>query len=123
MDRLRVVVAGNGMVGHKFVETLLDRDGGAGVDLIVFAEEPRVAYDRVGLSAFMDGTTAEELSLVGPCDYDPVNLHLAESIVSIDRAAKTVTTAEPDLAGLIEAPLCELSTVSLNPAPVSRLGG
>jgi nitrite reductase (NADH) large subunit len=91
-DRLRVVVAGNGMVGHKFVETVLDRDGGAGVELTVIAEEPRVAYDRVGLSAFMDGTTAEELSLVAPGDYDPVNLHLAERVASVDRAAKTVTT-------------------------------
>ncbi|HVT78949.1 MAG TPA: hypothetical protein VHD87_18045, partial [Acidimicrobiales bacterium] len=91
-SRLRVVVAGNGMVGHKFVETVLDRDGGAGVDVIVIGEETRVAYDRVGLSAYMTGTTAEELSLVTPGDYDPVNLHLAERVIAINRAAKSVAT-------------------------------
>ncbi len=91
-SRLRVVVAGNGMVGHKFVETVLDRDGGAGVEMIVIGEETRVAYDRVGLSAYMTGTTAEELSLVAPGDYDPVNLHLAEQVIAVDRAAKSVAT-------------------------------
>ena len=53
MSRKRVVVAGNGMVGHKVVETLLDRDGRGDVEIIVFGEEDRVAYDRVGLSAYM----------------------------------------------------------------------
>ncbi len=91
-ERLRVVVAGNGMVGHKLVETLLDRDGGASVEITVFGEEDRVAYDRVGLSSFMSGTTAEELSLVTPGDYDPINLHLGDAIVAIDREAKTVTS-------------------------------
>ena len=90
----RIVIAGNGMVGHKLIETLLDRDGGAGVEIIVFGEEDRVAYDRVGLSSFMSGTTAEELSLVEPGAYDAVkSLHLGESIVAIDRDARTVTSS------------------------------
>ena len=93
MSRKRVVIAGNGMVGHKVVETLLDRDGGGNVEIIVFGEEDRAAYDRVGLSAYMSGTTAEELSLVEPGAYDPVNLHLGESIVEIDRGAKTVVSS------------------------------
>ncbi len=92
--RKRIVIAGNGMVGHKLIETLLDRDGGAGVEIIVFGEEDRVAYDRVGLSSFMSGTTAEELSLVEPGAYDAVkSLHLGESIVAIDRDARTVTSS------------------------------
>jgi nitrite reductase (NADH) large subunit len=91
-QRLRVVVAGNGMVGHKLVETLLDRDGGAGVAITVFAEEERVAYDRVALSSYMSGATTEDLTLVRPGDYDPINLHLADAVASIDRGAKTVTS-------------------------------
>jgi nitrite reductase (NADH) large subunit len=122
-ERLRVIVAGNGMVGHKFVETILDRDGGEGVALTVVAEEPRVAYDRVGLSAFMDGTTAEELSLVEPGDYDPVNLHLAEQIVAVDRAAKTVTTDCGNTLGYDTLVLATGSSPFVPPIPGNDLPG
>jgi nitrite reductase (NADH) large subunit len=88
---MRVVVAGNGMVGHKVVETLLSRD--AAVEITVFAEEPRPAYDRVGLSSFFNGTSADELSLVQPGAYDGVDLRLGDPITVIDRAARTITSA------------------------------
>src|SRR5205085_5507946 len=45
--RKTVVVAGNGMVGHKLVELLLERDATATWDIVVFGEERRPAYDRV----------------------------------------------------------------------------
>ena len=122
-ERHRVVVAGNGMVGHKFVETMLDRDGGAGVEVIVVAEESRVAYDRVGLSAFFAGTTAEELSLVGPCDYDPVNLHLGERVVSIDRNARQVRTDCGNTIGYDTLVLATGSSPFVPPIPGNDLPG
>jgi nitrite reductase (NADH) large subunit len=85
-----IVVVGNGMVGHKVVETLLARGAR---DIVVFGEEPRVAYDRVGLSSFFTGTTAEELSLVAPGAYDGVELHLGDRIACIDRDAGKVVAA------------------------------
>ena len=83
--RRTVVVAGNGMVGHKVVETLLERGATAEWDIVVFGEERRLAYDRVGLSSFFSGTTAEELSLVAPGAYDVVDVHLGDAIADIDR--------------------------------------
>ncbi|RIH89728.1 Nitrite reductase [NAD(P)H] [Meiothermus luteus] len=48
----RIVVVGNGMVGHKFLETLRSRT--SDYELTVIAEEPCLAYDRVRLSAFFE---------------------------------------------------------------------
>ena len=92
----RVVVIGNGMVGHKFLEQLAaDSTGFAGLEVTVLAEEPRAAYDRVYLSAYFSGKTAEDLSLVkGDFFADTgIFLHLNTRAVAIDREARTVQTA------------------------------
>ena len=65
-DRRRLVVVGNGMVGHKLLETAR-RPAAAATEpwqIVTFCEEPRPAYDRVGLSSFFTGSTADDLSLV-----------------------------------------------------------
>jgi len=59
--RVRVVVIGNGMVGQRFLEKLASR--GADFELTAFCEEPRPAYDRVQLTTFFSGKTADDLSL------------------------------------------------------------
>jgi nitrite reductase (NADH) large subunit len=92
MSRRRLVVAGNGMVGHKVVATMLERGALADWDIEVFGEEPRVAYDRVGLSSYFTGATPDELSLVAPGAYDDIVVHLGDRVVSIDRDARTVTS-------------------------------
>src|SRR5204862_145186 len=40
-----VVVIGNGMVGHRFCERLLEFDIGKTCEIVTFCEEPRAAYD------------------------------------------------------------------------------
>jgi nitrite reductase (NADH) large subunit len=91
----RIIVVGNGMVGHKFLEALADRNGHELYEVVVLAEEPRAAYDRVYLSSYFSGKTAEDLSLVSGDFFGAkgIALHLDTKAVSIDRAAKTVTTA------------------------------
>src|SRR6202043_1026430 len=64
-SRPRLVVVGNGMVGQRFLEAL---SPDTGFSTTVIGEEPRPAYDRVQLSAFFSGKTAEDLSLV-PADF------------------------------------------------------
>ena len=53
------VMIAAGLVAKKAVERGLTER----FDLVVVGEEPRPAYDRVGLSSFFNGTSAEELSL------------------------------------------------------------
>ncbi len=98
-ERRTIVVAGNGMVGHKVVETLLERGAAADCDIVVFGEEHRLAYDRVGLSAVFSGTTPEELSLVAPGAYEGIVVHLGDRITAIDRDAAKVVSAAGTIVG------------------------
>ncbi len=59
----RLVVVGNGMVGHRLVESLRARDGDGRYEVIVLAEEARPAYDRVRLTAWFDDETTRSV----PC--------------------------------------------------------
>ncbi|MDB5976737.1 MAG: Nitrite reductase large subunit [Nevskia sp.] len=95
MERKKVVVVGNGMVGHKLLEQLVAQTDAA-VEVTVLCEEPRPAYDRVHLSEFFAGKSADELSLVTPGFFEEhgnLLLKLNAKAVQIDRAARTVTTS------------------------------
>jgi nitrite reductase (NADH) large subunit len=91
---VKIVVVGHGMVGHKFLESL-DAAGVRAAQVTVLCEEPRPAYDRVHLSEFFSGRTAEDLSLVAPGFFarDNLLLKLNTRAAAIDPAGKTVTTA------------------------------
>ncbi|WP_322093098.1 nitrite reductase large subunit NirB [Paraburkholderia bannensis] len=96
-----VVVVGHGMVGHKFLESVLADAAQAArnVRVTVLCEEPRPAYDRVHLSEFFAGKSADDLSLVSEGFFeredvrDRVRLVLDAKVVSIDRAARTVNVS------------------------------
>ncbi len=90
---MKLVVIGNGMVGHKLLEQLADQPD---LDVTVLCEEPRPAYDRVHLSEFFSGKTVEDLSLVaaGFFDRPGLDLKLKAKAVGIDRAAKRVKLAD-----------------------------
>ena len=75
MSKVRLAIIGNGMVGHRFIEDLLDKSDAANFDITVFCEEPRIAYDRVHLSSYFSHHTAEELSLVREGFYEKHGYH------------------------------------------------
>ncbi|QGG80801.1 hypothetical protein GH975_09560 [Litorivicinus lipolyticus] len=90
----RILVIGNGMVGHHFVEQLIGSDAGqAGrFDIQVFGAEPTRAYDRVHLSEVFERQSSEHL-LMGPASLyqgDSVSLTLAAEVGAIDRAGKRI---------------------------------
>lgn len=94
---MKLIVIGHGMVGHKLLECVAAET--AAVQATVLAEEPRPAYDRVHLSEFFAGKSADDLSLVEPgffARHPQFDLRLNARVVSIDRAAHTVTLASGD---------------------------
>ena len=97
---MNIIVIGHGMVGHKFIESLLD-SGAPALHVTVLCEEPRPAYDRVHLSEFFAGKTADDLSLVKPGFFDrsDVTLRLNTRAASVDRIARTVTLADGEVLG------------------------
>jgi nitrite reductase (NADH) large subunit len=95
MTKKNLVVIGNGMVGHKFLECMIAKGATKDWNLITFCEEPRVAYDRVNLSGFFAGKTAGDLSLVEPGLYQAHNIqiYIGDKADRIDRDTKTITSA------------------------------
>ena len=94
MSKQKIVVIGNGMVGHNFIEKLVASEGYDNFEVHTFCEEPRVAYDRVYLSSYFSGKTAEDLSLVEPGFYEEngVTIYINDKAVAIDREQKLVTS-------------------------------
>ena len=94
---MKIIVVGHGMVGHKFLEELEQLQVAA--EVTVLCEEPRPAYDRVHLSEFFSGKTAEELSVVEPGFFERsgFTLRLAARAASIERRNHTVTTVDGEV--------------------------
>ena len=91
-NKKNVVVIGNGMVGLRFCEQLVDKDEQQEYKITTFCEEPRAAYDRVGLTQFFAHNDAEKLMLARKEWYadNQIDLHLSDRAVSIDRENKII---------------------------------
>ena len=89
-----LVVIGNGMVGHHFIEKAIEQGLHEQFEINVFAEEDRPAYDRVYLSSYFEHKDASKLNLVDLGHYETakINLHLNQRIVDIDSVAQCITT-------------------------------
>ncbi|HIQ44104.1 MAG TPA: nitrite reductase large subunit [Pseudomonas oleovorans] len=95
-NKQRLVIIGNGMVGHHCVEQLLAAGALEHYRIDVFGEEAQRAYDRVHLSEYFSGRDAESLAMSAAELYarPGLYLHLAAPVLEIDRAACEVITAK-----------------------------
>src|SRR3989338_2600218 len=95
MTTQKIVVIGNGMVGQRFLEQLTGRMASDAIDVTVFCEEPRAAYDRVQLTSFFAGKSAIDLSVVPERFFEDkaITLRLNDPVIAIDPARKTVRSA------------------------------
>lgn len=89
---MKIVIIGNGMVGYKLCEKLTSKLTYEKPAIVVFGEEVRPAYDRVHLSEYFAGKTANDLLLADANWYseNQITLHLGDPVQSIDRENKTV---------------------------------
>ncbi|MGL5864534.1 MAG: nitrite reductase large subunit NirB [Dermatophilaceae bacterium] len=120
-----IVVVGGGMVAHRFVEALRARDANGRYRVTVLAEESRMPYDRVGLSAFFAGTHPDDLTLGDPAlwDDDAVTVRTGSAVVGLDLAARAVTTADGDVVGYDHLVLATGSSAWVPPVPGADLAG
>ena len=90
---MKLVVIGNGMVGQRLLNQL--QADFPKFDITVLCEESRPAYDRVHLTSYFSGKSAQELSLVemGFFDRPGISLMLSERALAIDRERRIVETA------------------------------
>ena len=94
MSKQQLLVVGNGMVGHHFIEQLVNAGGLEQFEVTVFGAEPDSAYDRVHLSEVFGGKAPKELQLADPEWYAEkgVKLLLSSAIEGLDLEEKSVTT-------------------------------
>ncbi len=97
LDRLdrRLVVVGNGMAATRLVEELVARRdrAGAALDITVVGDEPVPAYNRILLSAVLEGTHPEAdiaLQDKGFHDANGVTLLSGTRVARLDRTANEV---------------------------------
>ncbi|WP_203299049.1 nitrite reductase large subunit NirB [Marinobacter sediminum] len=98
MSKKTLIVVGNGMVGHHFLEQLVASPAAADYDILVFGEEKQLAYDRVHLSEYFAGSTHADLAM-GTADWyteQGIQLLLNEPVTGLDRDQRTVTTPKGD---------------------------
>lgn len=93
--RKRIVVIGNGMVGHRFCEKIKEKDIHNELDITVFGEETHRAYDRVHLSEYFAGKTVEQLYLseAGWYAAQNIQIHLGDPVTEIDKFKKIVISS------------------------------
>ena len=114
-----VVVVGNGMVGHRFCDELAARNDAHRFRITCIGEESRPAYDRVHLSEYFAGKTAEDLQLADAAWYAErgIELRLGERVTAID-AGYLDAIEEADK--LIATTLRLASTMAQLPHPAFR---
>lgn len=139
----RVVVAGGGPAAHRLVERL--RAHGHRGAITVLGSEPHRAYNRVLLGNVLDGSLTAKTVLLPELD---AQVRFGATVTGIDRAARTVSTADgsvvgydtlvlatgsrprlPELPGLDETNLLALRTledcarIDAVTGPIAVLGG
>ena len=93
-EKIKLVVIGNGPVGHNFLEYLVESGKSSQYQVTVFGEEPLPAYDRVHLTAWFKTQSVDDINMVHD-DFYPKNnfiLHTGDKATRIDTNRKVVTT-------------------------------
>jgi nitrite reductase (NADH) large subunit len=121
----RVLVVGNGMVGHRFVEAMVERGLLENHEIVVVGEEPHRAYDRVHLSSMVDGVDRESLAL-GSADLyarNGVTLRSGERIARLDPERSQAYTTGGESIAFETCVLATGSSPFVPPVPGADAGG
>jgi len=114
----RIVIVGNGMAATRLVEELVRRDSGH--QITVLGDEPHAPYNRILLSAVLEGThRPEALTLRAPEWYAEhgVDLRLSSRVLEIDRLRSDVMLVDGTV---IEYDALVLATGSIPTLPPIR---
>ncbi|MEW7315243.1 nitrite reductase large subunit NirB [Buttiauxella gaviniae] len=96
MTKATLVVVGHGMVGHHFLEQCVALQLHKSYHIVVFGEERHPAYDRVHLSEYFAGRSAQSLSMVQGDFFEEndIELRCNSKIVAIDRQQRLVRDSD-----------------------------
>ena len=98
MEKLKLVMVGNGMAGVRTLEELLKVAPGM-YDITVFGAEPHPNYNRILLSPVLAGEQTLDEIVLNPWDWyedNGITLHAGWKVTEVDRKRRLVraTNAE-----------------------------
>src|SRR6266446_3350107 len=96
MNKMKLVMVGNGMAGARTLEELLKIAPDV-YDITVFGAEPHANYNRILLSPVLAGEmTIQDIMLndIGWYGKNNISLHLGKKVVKIERGARKVVAAD-----------------------------
>jgi nitrite reductase (NADH) large subunit len=125
MNRLRLVMVGNGMAGVRTLEELL-RLSPDMYEITVFGAEPHPNYNRIMLSPVLAGEqTLGDIVVNDFAWYEKrgITLHAGTKVVAIDRARRQVVAADGTTAAYDRLLLATGSSFFILPIPGRDLQG
>ena len=125
MQKLKLVMIGNGMAGVRTLEELLKIAPDL-YDITVFGAEPHANYNRILLSPVLAGEMTLKDIMLNDVDWYAANnitLHLGKKIVKIDRRARRVIAADGTEAEYDRLLLATGSNPFMLPVPGTTLEG
>lgn len=125
MDKLKLVLIGNGMAGVRTIEELLKISPDL-YDITVFGAEPHPNYNRIMLSPVLAGEqTVDEIVLNSWEWYreNNIQVHAAKKVVEVDRVKRIVRADDGTEAAYDRLLLCTGSNPFMLPVPGHQLSG
>jgi len=123
-SKKRLVIVGNGMASTRLVEELVARGGTDQWSITVLGDEPHTPYNRILLSAVLEGThRSEALTLRGEEWYAEhgIDLRLGARVLEIERGQENATKDVMLVDGtIIEYDALVLATGSIPTLPPIR---
>ncbi|OZB47077.1 MAG: hypothetical protein B7X42_07520, partial [Thiomonas sp. 14-66-4] len=92
MNKLKLVLVGNGMAGVRALEELLKLAPDL-YDITVFGAEPYPNYNRILLSPVLAGEQTVEQIILNPLSWyaeNGITLHTGKTVVEINRVKRIV---------------------------------
>ena len=129
MNKMNLVLVGNGMAGVRAVEELIKLAPDL-YDITIFGTEPYPNYNRILLSPVLAGEQTVDQIILNSWEWyeeNDITLHAGKTVVAVDRV-KRVVRAEDRYGGVTEAPydrllLCTGSNPFILPIPGKDLQG
>jgi len=125
MNKLRLVMVGNGMAGVRTLEELIKQAPDL-YDITVFGAEPHPNYNRIMLSPVLAGEQTIDDIILNPLDWyarHGITLHAGKRVTRIDRVRRQVIAEDGTTADYDRLLLATGSNPFILPVPGKELEG
>src|SRR5262245_10443031 len=125
MEKLKLVMIGNGMAGCRTLEELLKHAPDL-YEITVFGAEPHPNYNRIMLSPVLAGEMGVRDIILNSLEWyreNRINLHLGKKIEKIDRINRTVIASDGTTAKYDRLLIATCPFTFMTPVPGKELPG